>query len=1080
MVSPLHFSPKLIEPKIRPEYARLDQLLEESGPVNPYECAMFQQPQELSEEEEWLDSLDGRHDCMMVEGANMMNMTDWSIISTQVHYSCHPSSTLPDLMVLSSPEKSLEDWHRAEGPPPLLDLPSSPGLDHYLDQYDEVCCVLHVQKTFHDNRDVSTTYLGTDNMLLDEESPHELTFPIYSNSRTWGQLVGGSMIDILFDTGASKCYMSRSFYERNEQLHSIPKMTTHITSLTVGNGQMVKTLFVIPIVIKILFHKFEIYALVAEIQDKIDLVFGMKNMFEVEGELSCRHSEFRFLNRAAPLFPTETFSLKPGQKRFVKVRAKFLQHLTGDAIVKIVHGTKVLTLQIKLHDSLGMLDFVNTSSTETLYCEKNKCLGVVDIRSLGYFNIRHLTLKYSIAQSSAQYMRAASVGKHDLAALQHSHGKPGKQTSAEQHAKHARSGKQTGPADEFPWLDPADPRRNMTDEEILDQCIKLEESTLSEQEKKQFMNMLYRYREAFSLRDEIGHCPNITVDIDVIDDSPFFVRPFPISETDKPIMDRQMKRLVSLGILSRNTTSHTSPVMLITRKVTQDKRPVVDFRLLNTRIRRQNTATPLLRDIHQILGKSGSDTLSCVDIRDAFHSLKLSDKAKDMCGIMPYFGSPHYRYEVMPMGLCISPCKWIEYITVVMESLPDKTKYIAIMDDILVHSKKKKHTERVEDLLKALISHGLKLSPKKCQFFRNELVYMGNVFKIKGKRFIISPIKTRIDALLNTPEPKTPKECKSFCGVVNYLSLFCPNLQSHLAPIYDLTRKGRPFIWTDLHQTAFDTVKSLMAKPPLLHLPDGTGRFILCSDTSKSHAGSALWQIQGGKPRLLGYSSKKLPEACKNYSITELELTGMLYNLHLWKWYILNVDIDVCVDHRAIPFILKSKDLPTTERIRRLLWELRRFTFHCYYIKGKDMILADFFSRTGCDHDDPEEIIPIAFELMQFLEPVSFSPDVALNALCQDGEFPDELAVMTRARAAAAGAKVPPVHGAVKGVNPLLKPETQAHRAAAAKTPKQVKFQTPAAKTPAKPAKPSLPTPGIKTPSATPYFTPAQSVPKPV
>ena len=166
---------------------------------------------------------------------------------------------------------------------------------------------------------------------------------------------------------------------------------------------------------------------------------------------------------------------------------------------------------------------------------------------------------------------------------------------------------------------------------------------------------------------------------------------------------------------------------------------------------------------------------------------------------MPYFGSPHYRYEVMPMGLSISPCKWIEYITVVMEGLPDKTKYIAIMDDIIVHSQKGMHSNRVEDLLKAMIKHGLKLSPKKCQFFRNELVYMGNVFRINGNRITISPIKTRRDALLNTPEPTTQKECKSFCGVVNYLSLFCPNLQAHLAPIYDLTRKGRPFIWTDVH-----------------------------------------------------------------------------------------------------------------------------------------------------------------------------------------------------------------------------------------------------------------------------------------
>ena len=78
--------------------------------------------------------------------------------------------------------------------------------------------------------------------------------------------------------------------------------------------------------------------------------------------------------------------------------------------------------------------------------------------------------------------------------------------------------------------------------------------------------MLIKYRDAFSLRDEVGECPNLEADIKVIDESPFFVRPFPLSESDKPFMDKQMKRLVSLGILSKNNTSHTSPVMLITSK----------------------------------------------------------------------------------------------------------------------------------------------------------------------------------------------------------------------------------------------------------------------------------------------------------------------------------------------------------------------------------------------------------------------------------------------------------------------------------------------------------------------------------
>ena len=191
-----------------------------------------------------------------------------------------------------------------------------------------------------------------------------------------------------------------------------------------------------------------------------------------------------------------------------------------------------------------------------------------------------------------------------------------------------------------------DPRRSQSDEEILHEKIDLSDSALSRKEKSRLMKMLIKYRDAFSLRDEIGECPNLKADIKVIDESPFFVRPFPISEKDKPFMDEQMERLVSLGILSKNSTSHTSPVMLITRKMTKDKRPVVDFRLLNTRILRRNTSIPLMSDVLSILGNSECEVVSCVDIKDAYHSLRLTEKSKEYCGILPYFGSPIYRYEV--------------------------------------------------------------------------------------------------------------------------------------------------------------------------------------------------------------------------------------------------------------------------------------------------------------------------------------------------------------------------------------------------------------------------------------------------
>ena len=116
--------------------------------------------------------------------------------------------------------------------------------------------------------------------------------------------------------------------------------------------------------------------------------------------------------------------------------------------------------------------------------------------------------------------------------------------------------------------------------------------------------------------------------------------------------------------------------------------------------------------------------------------------------------------------------------------------------------------------------------------------------------------------------------------MVNFVSIFCLELQKLLKPIYNLTRKGRQFIWGEEQQKAFDEIKCRLQRPPVLHLPDRHGRFQLYSDTSKFATGSALYQIQNGQPRLIAYASKRMPEAAKNYLITELEMCGLAINIH--------------------------------------------------------------------------------------------------------------------------------------------------------------------------------------------------------
>ena len=246
-----------------------------------------------------------------------------------------------------------------------------------------------------------------------------------------------------------------------------------------------------------------------------------------------------------------------------------------------------------------------------------------------------------------------------------------------------REEEETCNKNKYPWLDDSDERKHMTDWEILDKYIDLEGSCLTKWEKQKLRNLIYDYKDAFSLRDEIGMCPNIKVEIDITDNSPFFIRPFYAKEEDETILDNEMKRLCYLGILKEGFSAYSSPVMLISRKVTQD-----------------NLAYPLLKDMFMLLGGSKCEVLSVLDLKDAFHSLRLTENSKKYCGILPYFGSMSYLYQRMPMRLNISPAVWQSYINVILSCLSSRKYCEAIMDDLLLFTPNKQtHFEKLTDLL---------------------------------------------------------------------------------------------------------------------------------------------------------------------------------------------------------------------------------------------------------------------------------------------------------------------------------------------------------------------------------------------
>ena len=431
-------------------------------------------------------------------------------------------------------------------------------------------------------------------------------------------------------------------------------------------------------------------------------------------------------------------------------------------------------------------------------------------------------------------------------------------------------------------------------------------------------------------------------------------------EEQRKVIQKEMDRLEHLGIIRKGLTGYSSPVVLVKRKNQNLCRVCSDFRILNEKLVKINHAFPLVRDCIEQLGRKKCHYLSTIDLRDAFHALRLALSSQRYCGITPYYGSPTYHYLHMGMGMSVSPQIWQQFVDLVFQD--DLIKCIqnfnVIMDDMFIHSTAEEHMDDLIDLFKVLRKYGLKLSPHKCQFFN-----MGLEFQIQEDKVCYTQLKDKCDAIRNLESPKTLRQTRAFCGMVNFLSSFLPNLCRLLIPIYDLQKKAKKFKWTEEAKRAFNNIKKLLINPPVLKAPTPDGLFRLVSDTSREGVGGTLLQKQGDEWVVIGYHSKRLPKSAKNFGVTELELTGLLVNIHGFMQLLCNRYFEVLIDHKAIEYMIKSKTESPMTRLKTLLLKLSKYTIDLKYQKGSEMHTSDALSRLHnfMDTPDQKDVIPLNF-----------------------------------------------------------------------------------------------------------------------
>ena len=259
-----------------------------------------------------------------------------------------------------------------------------------MDIYEGIHSDIVSSNRFDENSDISTMYLGKiENRGNQDKLKAEESFPILENGYTLGRLLDGIKCQLLLDTGVSKSFMSESFYIQCKSLHNLPKFASTTQRIQVGNGRCVNVLFIIPVIEDIHGHRFEIYTMVSEIHENVDLVLGIKNVFELEGVINSRDCCFKFFNRSVPIYPEKQIILKPNEQKLGKVKAPVMDEISGLAIIKIIDEGTYSTLLIKLKFTCNkaILDIKN-KGRDTMILRPEMMIGIVDMISLGYYKIK--------------------------------------------------------------------------------------------------------------------------------------------------------------------------------------------------------------------------------------------------------------------------------------------------------------------------------------------------------------------------------------------------------------------------------------------------------------------------------------------------------------------------------------------------------------------------------------------------------------------------------------------------------------------------------------------------------------------
>ena len=416
--------------------------------------------------------------------------------------------------------------------------------------------------------------------------------------------------------------------------------------------------------------------------------------------------------------------------------------------------------------------------------------------------------------------------------------------------------------------------------------------------------------------------------IDLVPDArPFAQPPYRAGPKARQIKQEHVNKMLRGGVIEPAQSAWASPVVLVP-KSDGSLRFCVDYRRLNAISIRDSYPLPRMDESIDSLGEAS--VFFTIDCNSVYWQIPLRKQDREKTAFVCHAGL--YRYKRMPFGLTNAPATFKRTLDILLSPYKWRS-FLVYLDGIIIFSKSvEEHFQHVEEILTALKSAGISLKLKKCSSFTNNVKYLGH---------IIHPGTLEVDAthtiaLRRAKHPTTKTQLRAFLGLCNVYRRFVPKYSHIAAPLNTLLCKGQPVNlrpFGEAEAQAFETLVAAVTSPPVLALPKPDLPYSVDTDASDYQVGCALFQTtEDGERRPIGYWSRSLKPAEKNYSTPEKECLAVVWALTTLRPYLQCKTFTVYSDQASLRWLMTIAG--SSGRLMRWRLRLSEFDFTVLYKRG--------------------------------------------------------------------------------------------------------------------------------------------------